>query len=124
MEKFGKKAPYVGFAIYADDLMSAISRNKIPVEIDYSNVLVLYDYEQQKEAINLACQLRSKEQKVELIRMSKRHDIQEYVKYGKNMHFSKLIYFEDAEHVRVFSLSDDMTKTVLTKELGEYLCVI
>lgn len=117
MEKFGKKASSVGFAIYADDLMSAISRNKIPVEIDYSNVLVLYDHEQQKEAITLACHLRGMDKKVELIRMSKRHDMQEYVEYGKNMHFSHLYYFEDAEHVMAVSLADDNRKTVTLKDL-------
>ena len=117
MEKFGKKASSVGFAIYADDLMSAISRNKIPVEIDYSNVLVLYDHEQQKEAITLACHLRGMDKKVELIRMSKRHDMQEYVEYGKNMHFSHLYYFEDAEHVMTVSLADDNRKTMTLKDL-------
>lgn len=117
MEKFGKKASSVGFAIYADDLMSAISRNKIPVEIDYSNVLVLYDHEQQKEAIALACHLRGMDKKVELIRMSKRHDMQEYVEYGKHMHFSHLYYFEDAEHVMTVSLADDNRKTVTLKDL-------
>ena len=117
MEKFGKKASSVGFAIYADDLMSAISRNKIPVEIDYSNVLVLYDHEQQKEAITLACHLRGMDKKVELIRMSKRHDMQEYVEYGKHMHFSHLYYFEDAEHVMTVSLADDNRKTMTLKDL-------
>ena len=117
MEKFGKKASSVGFAIYADDLMSAISRNKIPVEIDYSNVLVLYDHEQQKEAITLACHLRGMDKKVELIRMSKRHDMQEYVEYGKHMHFSHLYYFEDAEHVMTVSMADNNRKTVTLKDL-------
>ena len=117
MEKFGKKASSVGFAIYADDLMSAISRNKIPVEIDYSNVLVLYDHEQQKEAITLACHLRGMDKNVELIRMSKRHDMQEYVEYGKHMHFSHLYYFEDAEHVMTVSLADDNRKTMTLKDL-------
>ena len=53
MEKFGKKAPSVGFAIYVDDLMSAIARNKIDVALDYSNVLVLYKEEDQKEAVDM-----------------------------------------------------------------------
>ncbi len=117
MEKFGKQAASVGFAIYADDLMSAIARNKIPVEIDYSNVLVLYEHEQQKEAIALACHLRKSDKKVELIRMSKRHDLQEYIEYGKHMHFSDLYFFKDAEHVMTISLADDKTDNVMTDDL-------
>ena len=99
MEKFGKKAPSVGFAIYVDDLMSAIARNKIDVALDYSNVLVLYKEEDQKEAIAYACKLRAEDQKVELVRMSRRHDLQEYIDYAHKMHFAKLCYFEAADKI-------------------------
>ena len=34
--------------------MSAISRNKIEVDVDHSNIVILYDREYQKEAIKLA----------------------------------------------------------------------
>lgn len=99
MEKFGKKAPSVGFAIYVDDLMSAIARSKIDVALDYSNVLVLYKEEDQKEAIAYACKLRAEDQKVELVRMSRRHDLQEYIDYAHKMHFAKLCYFEAADKI-------------------------
>ena len=99
MEKFGKKAPSVGFAIYVDDLMSAIARNKIDVALDYSNVLVLYKEEDQMEAIAYACKLRAEDQKVELVRMSRRHDLQEYIDYAHKMHFAKLCYFEAADKI-------------------------
>lgn len=117
LEKFGKEAPSVGFAIYVDDLMNAISRNKIDVEIDYSNLLILYNHEDQKAAIELATDLRGKGKKIELVRMSARHDLDEYVEYGKKMHFSGLYYFEDSDNVTVISLIDDTKETVAAKAL-------
>ena len=117
LEKFGKDAPSVGFAIYLDDLMSAISRNKIEVPIDSSNLLVLYKAENQKAAIKLTTNLRGKDQKIELVRMSQRHDLEEYIEYGKKMHFSKLYYFVDEEHVDVISMEDATRKQVLSKDL-------
>ena len=38
--------------------------------------------EDQKEAIAYACKLRAEDQKVELVRMSRRHDLQEYIDYA------------------------------------------
>lgn len=117
LEKFGKDAPSVGFAIYVDDLMNAISRNKIAVDIDDSNLLILYNHKDQKAAIELATGLRAKNNKVELVRKSVRHDLDEYIAYGKKMHFSVLYYFEDTENVTVISLADDVEKTVAAKAL-------
>ena len=93
LEKFGKKAPSVGFAIYVDDLMNAIARNHIEVSLDYSNILVLYKEICQKQAIAYTCELRGADKKVELVRMSRRHDLQEYETYAQKMHFEKLVYF-------------------------------
>ena len=97
LEKFGKKAPSVGFAIYVDDLMNAVARNHIEVALDYSNILVLYKESYQKQAIAYACELRAADKKVELVRMSRRHDLQEYEAYAQKMHFEKLVYFSEAD---------------------------
>lgn len=105
LEKFGKKAPSVGFAIYVDDLMNAIARNHIVVPLDYTNILVLYKEAYQKQAISYACDLRSDDKKVELVRMSKRHDLQEYKSYAQKMHFEKIAFFaENTEKPQIIEL--------------------
>ncbi len=105
LEKFGKKAPSVGFAIYVDDLMNAIARNHIVVPLDYTNILVLYKEAYQKQAISYACNLRSDDKKVELVRMSKRHDLQEYKSYAQKMHFEKIAFFaENTEKPQIIEL--------------------
>lgn len=117
LSQFGKAAPSVGFAIYVDDLMSAISRNKIEVSIDYSNLLVLYERTNQKAAIALASDMRSRNKKIELVRKSDRYDMDAYLKYAKTMHFAGVYYFTDDDKVRVISLSDGTSELVNAREL-------
>ncbi len=117
LSKFGKDAPSVGFAIYVDDLMSAISRNKIEVEVDHSNILILYEREDQRAAITLATDLRNKDKKIELVRKSAKHSIEDYEKYAKKMHFSGIYHFIDDDTVDVYSLYEDNKTTVNAKEL-------
>jgi len=117
LSKFGKDAPSVGFAIYADELMSAISRNKIEVDVDHSNILILYDREYQKEAIKLAASKRNNDKKIELIRQSAKHDLEDYIVYAKKMHFSGIYHFINESKVLVISLIDDERSTINVSDL-------
>lgn len=101
---FGKDAPSVGFAIYVDDLMSAISRNKIEVLVDHSNVLVLYDKINQESAIKYATHLRNSQKKVDLIRKSVKHEISDYIDYAKRMQFNQVQYFETSNRVKCITV--------------------
>ncbi len=90
LSQFGKDAPSVGFAIYVDELMNALSRNKIDIELDYSNVLVLYERENQQSAIDLATKLRQCDRKIELVRKSEKHTIEDYIEYADKMKFANI----------------------------------
>lgn len=117
MSQFGKDAPAVGFAIFVDELMLAISRNKVDIEVDYSNILILYNSEYQKSAIELAAALRNKGKKIELIRRSSKHEVCDYLEYAKNNHLSGLYNFENENDVCVYSLFDDNKDIINYKEL-------
>lgn len=117
MAKFGNDAPSVGFAIYVDDLMSAITRNRIEVDIDHSNMLILYDREYQKQAIELAASLRMKDKKIELIRQSAKHGLEDYVEYARKMHFSCIYHFVSENEVLAVSLIDDTRTNVNIAEI-------
>jgi ATP phosphoribosyltransferase regulatory subunit len=95
MEQFGKPAAAIGFAVYIDDLMMAISRNKIDVEIDNSSTLILYKRESQDKAIKLAVSMRDEGLRVELTRKSDKHDLQEYKAYAGRMNLTKVIYLDE-----------------------------
>lgn len=115
LAQFGKNAASVGFAIYVDELMKAVSRNKVDVEIDYSNLLILYDREYQGSAIKLTTRLREKGKKIELIRKSSRHTLDDYVIYAEKMHLSEVYHFTSKEDIEVISVIDNV-KTSLKLE--------
>ena len=112
MQQFGKAAPAVGFAIYVDELMLAISRNKIDVTIDYSNILILYERENQSRVIELAQKMRVSGKKIELIRKSAKHDLHDYEEYALKMHFSQLYYFENQSEALKVSFLDGSRENI------------
>ncbi len=102
LRQYGKDASAIGFAFYIDDLMMAISRQKIEVPIDNSDSIILYEIEQQKSAIQLANHLRSSDRKVELIRKSKKKNVEDYASYGKKNHFSGMFYLTSDTMVDIY----------------------
>ena len=99
LAKFGKDAPSIGFAIMIDDLMMAISRQHIYVDTDTNRALVIYEIENQKEAVRLAEVLRMRNVEASLIRKSKRHEISEYFKYARRYEFDRLYIVKENEEV-------------------------
>ncbi len=99
MACFGKDAPAVGFAIYLDDLMNAVIRNNLPMDIQREHIVIIYDREVQEQAIKKAVSLRNEGKTAELIRKSSRADLKEYKSYARRMGVTKIISFsEDGEH--------------------------
>lgn len=117
LSEFGKVAPSVGFAIYVDELMVGISRNKIDIELDYSNIQVLYDQDNQENAIKLTTKLRNKDKKVDLTRKSVNHTLEEYIEQGKKMKLASIYFFDSSEQITIISLLDDSKVTVNLKDL-------
>ena len=114
LKQYGKDAPAIGFAFYIDDLMLAISRQKIEVAIDNSDNIILYDVELQKAAISLAGFLRNTGRKVELIRKSKKKNIEDYAVYGKKNHFSGMFYLTSDTTVDVYDfVADEIGKATI-----------
>lgn len=109
LKQYGKDAPAIGFAFYIDDLMMAISRQKIDVSVDNSDSIILYDIEWQQPAITLANHLRNSGRKVELIRKSKRKNLDDYAAYGKKNHFSGMFYVTSDTTVDVYDFIADET---------------
>ena len=58
MKHFGKPASSIGFAIVVDNLMLALSRQKLTVPVDDKAVVITYGPEELKEAIREAMKLR------------------------------------------------------------------
>ncbi len=117
LSQYGKDAPAIGFAFYIDDLMMAISRQKIEVPIDNSDSIILYDIEKQKTAIRLANHLRRSGRKVELIRKSRKKEIKDYADYGKKNHFSGMFYLTSDTTVDVYDFVSEEISGALIEDI-------
>lgn len=83
LKQFGKDAPSIGFAINLDQLLLALSRQKIKVPIKEDTILVLYELEDRKQGILLAEQLRGEGKKVVLLRKKVGNNWEDYLEYAK-----------------------------------------
>lgn len=117
LAKFGKNAPSVGFAIYVDELMRAINRNDVSVDIDYSDMIILYDIDNQKSAIELAGNLRAKGKKIQLIRKSQRKTIDDYIQYAKAENLQGIYYFKTDTNIELVSIPDDKITDINLNDL-------
>ena len=70
VEKFGKEFPSIGFAIVIDELMGAISRQKLEIPYHQKNTLILYEESERSRAIALAREFRLAEKPTELVKKS------------------------------------------------------
>ena len=80
---FGKDAPAVGFVAVTDQLLSALSRQKVTLETSESHCMIIYECEKQAEAIAKASELRTKGIEVELVRITESRTRQDCRAYAK-----------------------------------------
>lgn len=104
IEKFGKKSPSIGFAIVIDELMNALTRQKIRIVYTRKNTLILYDEEKARDAIALAKDFRRKAKNTELIKKAKDRLLEEYVEYGKEYYAGSLIYIKKSGEITMINL--------------------
>ena len=78
LKSFGKDAPSIGFMISIDQLMSALSRQKIEVETPCNNIVISYTIDNYDVAIKTAIKLRS--QRINVALLLKDSNIIDYAK--------------------------------------------
>lgn len=120
LEQFGKESPSIGFAILVDQLMLALSRQKIETETGMVNTILLYDYNARLAGIHLAAHFRSSQMAVMQIRKRSSKELSEYLDYAKRHHVRNLLYLPDqGDKVIAYNVetgqSDEMNYT-------DYIC--
>ena len=83
LSQFGKDSAAIGFAVYMDQLLMAMSSQKMDGDTDYAYEVLIYDTELRKTALQLATGLREKGIKTELIPKKENISIDEYVEFKK-----------------------------------------
>ena len=83
LSQIGKDSAAIGFAVYMDQLLMAMSSQKMEGDTDYAYEVLIYDTELRKTALQLATGLREKGIKTELIPKKENISIDEYVEFKK-----------------------------------------
>lgn len=113
LEQFGKEAPAVGFVIMVDQLMLALSRQKIETPINIVSTILLYDHSARLAGIRLAEHFRANEMAVQLIRRRSAETVEEYLSYAKRHHVRNLLYLAgDGEMVTAYNVETGQADTI------------
>ncbi len=88
---FGKEAPAVGFVAEIDQLLSALSRQNIPLDTPGSRCMILYKSDKLSEAIESASHYRRKCVQVEMIRLSEERTREQCLEYASASGFGQII---------------------------------
>lgn len=83
---FGKESASIGFAIVIDQLMAALSRQKIEIPVQYQNELIIYGKEMRSEAVKKAMELRKCGSNVELMARDISKTEEDYRAYAEQNH--------------------------------------
>ncbi len=117
LSTFAYDMPAVGFAIRIDELLSAIMRQMIAIDVPSTNTLIVYNKAYRKTAIELAQVLRRQGMTVELDTKNQALDIAK--EYGKNKNIGGIMYINAADTVELINLSTDETNTVNLSDLSK-----
>lgn len=91
---FGKDAASIGFAIVVDQLVAAISRQKIEITVKHDNQLIVYKPEYRREAVKKAIALRAKDCNVELIAWAMDKSKADYEAYALRNQIAELTFMD------------------------------
>ncbi len=87
---FGKDSASIGFAIVIDQLLSALSRQKIEIAIERETLLIVYEPQQRLAAIHKAREQRAAGRPVELILRDAAKSEGDYIAYAKRNHITEV----------------------------------
>ena len=93
---FGKKAPSIGFGIVVDQLMAALSRQKIQLAVEDHTTLLVFTEEKIQQAITRAQQLRGDGNDVTMIPFATAHTREDYENYAQKHHISNVQFMDGA----------------------------
>ena len=120
LSQFGKDAPSIGFGIYVDELLMAMSRQQIDIDTDYLGTILLYERSQKDLAIRLANVLRA-DSSVTLMKKFYEKTIDDYIAYAKRSGIGGIFYIdEEGKYVEVINvLTDDRKRHLISDLIGE-----
>lgn len=102
--QFGKNAPAIGLAIVVDQLMLALSRQKLLSEPESTDTLILYRQEYRRQAIALANHFRLGGMNIILQKSNDGISIEAYMEYAKRANAGGILYFDNDTEIKVIDV--------------------
>lgn len=114
--QFGKASPAIGLAIVIDQLMLALSRQKLLSAPEAQDTLILYKTEYRKQAIALANHFRKGGINT-ILQMSKDElKTEEYIAYAGRMNIGGILYLDNDSEIKVMNITDGTVQSAPMKE--------
>lgn len=92
LQYFGKDAPAIGFAIVSDQLMAALSRQKIEIKVPFEKELIVYTTSNRTEALSIASTDRANGLSVEMLLYDNKRTKADYEAFRKRSGIDKMLY--------------------------------
>lgn len=119
VSQFGKDAPAIGMAVLVDQLLNALSRQKLNKKLEPTNTLIVYKKELRNTAIALTQHFRSEDMNIELLLEAKETDVNSYVEYANRSSIGGILYLAKPNEVLVINASDGSTTKANLNDLLE-----
>ena len=114
--QFGKDAASVGFAVVLDELMLALSRQKIDIPTNEEATMVLYEPEYRSTAIRIANALRNINQAVSMMKKETDRSLNDYKAYSRRYHIAHILYVDQDKELTKIDISDDSVRKMPVSE--------
>jgi ATP phosphoribosyltransferase regulatory subunit len=103
--QFGKEAPAIGLAIVIDQLMLALSRQKLLQEPEALDTLILYQKNYRKQAVALANHFRKDDINTILQKSNDELKPEDYLSYAKRMNIGGILYLDNDTEIKVMDIT-------------------
>jgi ATP phosphoribosyltransferase regulatory subunit len=114
--QFGKEAPAIGLAIVIDQLMLALSRQKLLSEPEETDTLILYTQNYRRQAIALAKHFRKDGMNAILQKSDAVMKQEEYFAYARRMQIGGILYLDNDTDIKVMTVASETIQSAPMKE--------
>ncbi len=118
LKQFGKNSPSIGFGLTVDQLMLALSRQKIAIPTEEVYTMILFEASYGKLGVQLANYFRKAGENIELNPMRVNKSLEEYKDYARRNHVAGILYIENETTIQVINILED---TIQLANLSDFI---
>lgn len=107
VKQFGKDTTAIGLVIVVDQLMLALSRQKLFEDTTLGGTIFLYPQALRKKAVELVERYRKEGKRIQMLRKSSQKDFTVYKEYAKRMGSDTILYLEKEEELVVYNVASE-----------------